>query len=239
MKSKSSALCAKEAFLALYHAGEFLPGHKLPSELQMAQRLGVSRETWRKALGLLRSDGLIVSRHGSGTYLLDRPRRISNDLSQLQSMGAMIENAGIVEEKSDITCSIAPAPADVSEFFNTPADEPFFILQRVRHAEIGIISASLGYLPCQYTDQIDPAHPPRSLFSYLEDTCGVSISRAFTELFIPPEDDPLRALLHLPAHYDAFGFRQFHYDSRGNPLLYSLDYLRADLFHFTIMRTRP
>ena len=62
-------LCAKEAFLALYHAGEFLPGHKLPSELQMAQRLGVSRETWRKALGLLRSDGLIVSRHGSGTSL--------------------------------------------------------------------------------------------------------------------------------------------------------------------------
>lgn len=239
MKSKSSALCAKEAFLALYQAGEFLPGHKLPSELQMAQRLGVSRETWRKALGLLRSDGLIVSRHGSGTYLLERPRRIFNDLSQLQSMSAMIANAGIEEQKSDISCSIVCAPADVCEFFNAPADQPFFTLQRVRHADVGIISASLGYLPCQYTDLIDPSHPPRSLFAYLEEVRGISISRAFTELFIPSEDDPLRALLQLPAHYEAFGFRQFHYDSRGNPLLYSLDYLRADLFHFTIMRTRP
>ena len=28
-------------------------------------------------------------------------------------------------------------------------------------------------------------------------------------------------------------------DSRGNPTLYSVDYLRSDLFHFTIMRIRP
>ncbi len=48
MKQKSSALRAKEAFLSLYQAGEFAPGSKIPSEVHMAERLGVSRETWRK-----------------------------------------------------------------------------------------------------------------------------------------------------------------------------------------------
>ena len=31
----------------------------------MAEMLGVSRETWRKALGLLRGEGVLYSRHGS------------------------------------------------------------------------------------------------------------------------------------------------------------------------------
>lgn len=238
MRQKSSALRAKEAFLALYQAGKFEPGGKIPSETHMAEMLGVSRETWRKALGLLRSDGLLVSKHGSGTYLLERPCRISNDLSQLQSMTKMIAAAGIEEKASRVECAVGAAPPDVSRFFEAPADEEFFILQRIRHADFGIISASRGYLPRKYAEELARELPP-SLFTYLEEKQGVRISRARTELFIPDQNDPLRALLQLPEGCDAFGFRQEHYDSRGNPLLYSLDYLRSDLFHFTIMRTRP
>ena len=51
MRGKSSALRAKEEFLALYHDGAFEAGTKIPSESSMAEMLGVSRETWRKALG--------------------------------------------------------------------------------------------------------------------------------------------------------------------------------------------
>lgn len=238
MKQKSSALRAKEAFLSLYQAGEFAPGSKIPSEVHMAERLGVSRETWRKTLDLLRSDGLLVSKHGSGTYLLEKPRRIANDLAQLQSMSKMIAAAGIQEKESEMVCRIDTAPPEVSRFFETPEEEKFFILQRIRHADFGIISASLGYLPQKYTKGL-AEHLPPSLFAYLEETQGLRISRALTELFIPDKADPLRVLLQLPEGCDAFGFRQYHYDSRGNPLLYSLDYLRSDLFHFTILRNRP
>lgn len=60
MRGKSSALRAKEKFLALYHDGAFEAGTKIPSESSMAEMLGVSRETWRKALGLLRGEGVLV-----------------------------------------------------------------------------------------------------------------------------------------------------------------------------------
>ena len=59
MRGKSSALRAKEEFLALYHDGAFEAGTKIPSESSMAEMLGVSRETWRKALGLLRGEGVL------------------------------------------------------------------------------------------------------------------------------------------------------------------------------------
>lgn len=239
MKQKSSALRAKEAFLALYQAGEFAPGSKIPSEMQMSQRLGVSRETWRKAVELLRGDGLLASKHGSGTYLLERPRRITNDLAQLQSMTKMIAAAGIEEKQSDLDWGYRTAPREVAAFFEAEEGEEFFFLRRVRHADFGVISVSVNYLPRKYTEELSDNMLPQSIFTYLEETQGIQVHRALTELFIPRREDPYRAMLQLPEGCEAFGFRQFHSDPRGNPLLFSLDYLRSDLFHFTIMRTRP
>ena len=238
MREKSSALRAKEAFLALYHDGKFKAGTKIPSESNMAEMLGVSRETWRKALGLLRGDGVLYSRHGSGTYLQEPSHRITNDLSQLKSMSKMIAEAGLREEGSSMTYTIGTAPEEVCKFFEAPETTEFLTLQHIRRTEEGIIVVSLDYLPKKYADRM-AGEMPQSLFAFLEETEGIHISHASTELFIPKKDDPLCEMLHLSEDQSAFGFRQCHYDSRGNPTLYSVDYLRSDLFHFTIMRIRP
>ena len=239
MKDKSAVLVAKEGFLQLFNKGDFPSETKLPSEHVMSQLLGVSRETWRKAVRLLRSEGILISRHGSGTYVADHGNRIFNNLSELQSMTKMIADAGIQERESNTSCEVKKAPPEVCQFFNVSEETPFFLLRKIRLTDIGVISASMNYLPLQYADHINMSDPPRSVFAYLETNYQIVIAQALTELFIPPENDPLRRLLNLPKGISPFGFRQSHIDSRGNPILYSLDYLRSDLFNFTIMRTRP
>ena len=238
MRTKSSALRAKEEFLALYHDGKFEPGTKIPSESSMAEMLGVSRETWRKALNLLRGDGILYSKHGSGTYLMERSHCIANDLSQLKSLSKMIAEAGLVEEGSSMTYTVGAAPDAVSRFYEQPEETEFLILQHIRRTVEDVIVVSLVYLPCKYADKITQ-ELPQSLFQFLEETAGIYISHATTELFIPSPDDPMYALLQLKEGQSAFGFKQCHYDSRGNPSLYSIDYLRSDLFHFNITRSRP
>ncbi len=238
MKPKSSVQLAKEAFLRLYQAGEFVPGSKIPSENDMAQRLNVSRMTWRKAVDLLQRDGLLTSRHGSGTYLLEQPHRITYDLSQLQSMTHMIDVAGLQESKSDIVLKWDTAPEEVQRFFDAPSEETYLIIRQVRYADCGAISASMCYLPKQYSQGITPERAPKSIFSYLEEEHSITITRAMTELFIPNRDDPLLQLIHPREDQGVFGLKQRHFSSRGVPILYSLDYLRSDLFSFTIMRTR-
>ena len=238
MRTKSSALRAKEEFLALYHDGKFEPGTRIPSESSMAEMLGVSRETWRKALGLLRGDGIVYSRHGSGTYLTEKRHRIANDLSQLKSLSRMIAEAGLVEEGSSMTCTVGPAPAEVAGFYGLPEQSEFVILQHIRRTVEQVMVVSLAYLPERYADRL-AQQMPQSLFQFLEQTDGIHISHATTELFIPSPDDPMYALLQLKDGQSVFGFKQCHYDSRGNPSLYSIDYLRSDLFHITITRFRP
>jgi DNA-binding GntR family transcriptional regulator len=54
------------------HAGEWGPGDRLPSELDLVAEYEVSRTTVRKAADLLAAEGLIEIRQGLGTYVAER-----------------------------------------------------------------------------------------------------------------------------------------------------------------------
>lgn len=52
--------------------GDYKASGKLPTEDMMASRFGVSRPTVREALARLRADGVLESRRGSGSHVVDR-----------------------------------------------------------------------------------------------------------------------------------------------------------------------
>lgn len=54
-------------------AGAFPVNSRLPTEMELGQRLGVSRPVVRDALQRLREEGLLASRQGSGTVVLKKP----------------------------------------------------------------------------------------------------------------------------------------------------------------------
>ncbi|HSV46678.1 MAG TPA: FadR/GntR family transcriptional regulator [Ramlibacter sp.] len=49
------------------------PGDKLPTESEIMQSYGVSRTVVREALSRLQAGALVETRHGIGTFVLDRP----------------------------------------------------------------------------------------------------------------------------------------------------------------------
>jgi DNA-binding transcriptional regulator YhcF (GntR family) len=51
------------------------PGEKLPSGTELASRYGVARMTVQQAVRVLRDEGLIVSRQGSGVFVRERTAR--------------------------------------------------------------------------------------------------------------------------------------------------------------------
>ncbi|MGE0213993.1 MAG: FadR/GntR family transcriptional regulator [Parvibaculaceae bacterium] len=58
-------------------------GRKLPSESQLCDLFGVSRPVVREALSRLQADGVIVSRHGSGSFVQRRPNQAISLLTPL------------------------------------------------------------------------------------------------------------------------------------------------------------
>jgi DNA-binding FadR family transcriptional regulator len=74
-----------ELMLQKIKNGEFARHARLPSELALAQRYGVSRTVIREAVSRLKAEGLVETRQGSGTVVLDAslsaPFRIEVDAS--------------------------------------------------------------------------------------------------------------------------------------------------------------
>jgi GntR family transcriptional regulator len=79
-------LQARQYLLSLVEDGTFQPGEQLPSEADLAVQLGISRPTLREALHNLEQEGLIVRRHGVGTFVSRRTLVLESGLEVLESL---------------------------------------------------------------------------------------------------------------------------------------------------------
>ena len=114
-------------------AGEFMAGTRLPSEPELARRLGVSRSSLRSAITLLEADGLLRWMHGWGTFVTERPL-LRNDLSQNFGVSDLIAATGLEPGTVDARAAREPAPADVAGAFGLEPGTPLSVLRRVRTA---------------------------------------------------------------------------------------------------------
>lgn len=73
----------------LLGSGGFPRDSRLPAEVELARRFTVSRPVLRQALARLRAEGHVISRKGSGSYVLEAPRPASLSFGPLHSIPDM------------------------------------------------------------------------------------------------------------------------------------------------------
>ncbi len=85
-------------------AGDYGPGEQLPSHQRLADTYGVAVGTVKRALALLREQGLITTRHGMGSYVrahahqTDDPR--ADELAEIrQTLTTLGERLDAVERR--------------------------------------------------------------------------------------------------------------------------------------------
>lgn len=93
--------------------GELRAGMRLPSERALAARLGVSRVTVVRALARLRLEGLIVTRHGAGTFVAAGDRLIDTVAATGSVGGHPMAAQG--EEILDLRWATTAGPADLMQ----------------------------------------------------------------------------------------------------------------------------
>ena len=78
-------------------AGEFAAGRLLPSEAELSGSYSASRVTIRKALEVLRADGLVDARQGFGWFVAGEPVR--QPLARLGTIEEQLEGSGRQSER--------------------------------------------------------------------------------------------------------------------------------------------
>jgi DNA-binding FadR family transcriptional regulator len=62
-----------DTLAATIRQGQLPPGEKLPTEVELMARFDVSRTVVREALSKLQASGLVETRHGIGTFVIEPP----------------------------------------------------------------------------------------------------------------------------------------------------------------------
>lgn len=113
-------LASRVAEALLSEIRDLAPGTRLPSEKAMATHFGVSRTVIRQTIALLKADGLLEARKGSGTFVLDHKlthstaSNLHNDRS-IQALLNLIEVRQSIEAEMARLAAIRRSPGQLAE----------------------------------------------------------------------------------------------------------------------------
>lgn len=118
-------------------SGELAAGRLLPSESELSASYAASRVTIRKALDLLREEGLVDARQGFGWFVPTDPVR--QTLGRLGTIEAQLAASGIRSERRVLAFGFVPAPPRAAAVLgvdtvlevrrlNLADDEPFALV---------------------------------------------------------------------------------------------------------------
>jgi GntR family transcriptional regulator len=122
------SLQVQHHILDLIKDDTFSPGDRLPSEAEFSMNLGVSRPTLREALKSLEQEGVLLRKHGVGTFISSHTPFLESGLEVLESLECQAKRSGIKLEVVDQTVLERPATLEELDMLALPVDKPIDIL---------------------------------------------------------------------------------------------------------------
>jgi DNA-binding GntR family transcriptional regulator len=124
--------------------GTLKPGDRLDNELDLTERLGVSRPTVRQAVQRLVNQGLVVRRRGLGTVVM-APRILRS--VALTSLYDDLSANGRHPATTVLGVEQIPAGEGVAAVLSLPAGTPVVSVERLRLADGTPLALMRNYLP--------------------------------------------------------------------------------------------
>lgn len=151
--------------------GRWRPGDKLPSEYELVQEYGVSRNTVRKALDGLANMNIIRRVQGKGSFVAEQG--VSHVLGDLRSFTEILRALGKVPGIRDISVEIDPQPpAEALEFL---PGSTAWLVQRTRTADDRPFCLMQSWLPDAVGARIpiEAFSETQSLYALLDSRLGL------------------------------------------------------------------
>ncbi|WP_099158156.1 GntR family transcriptional regulator [Virgibacillus ndiopensis] len=217
-------------------SGIYKEKQKLPSEFQLSKHLGVSRATLREALRILEEENVVTRRHGVGTFVNPKPI-FSSGIEQLNSVTNMIKQSGKAPGSEYLSTEFIEPTEEDRKRFSPKEIKTLAKIERVRTANnepvvFCIDKVPEGLIPLEFV------HKEDSLFQLMENHTGKRIAYAVT--FIEPISyhDRIYDILGCEPEQSLLLLKQMHYTAEDEPVLYSANYFRSDMFSFHVLRKR-
>ena len=206
--------------------GALEAGQNLPSERELANDLALSRVTVRKAIAGLVEDGMLVQRHGAGTYVAER---IVKSFSKLTGFTDDLRARGLKPRVEFLERSIGVVTPEEALALSLSPGTRVVRLRRLRFAADKPLALENTVVP--HSILKDPKSVKLSLYEFL-DRAGCRPTRALQRLRAVALDAAQARLLALPVGSPALSIERRAFLEDGRAVEFTQSLYRGDAYDF-------
>lgn len=220
-----------ERLISQIESGEFAPGDRLPPERELSEELGINRMTLRRALRVLEYQGLVLRKHGVGTFI-GKPK-IDRPMDVLFRFTRGMQKRGLTPGTKMISFEQVPVDAGTGRELGIPAYSPVYKILRLRTVNKEPVMLESYVIPVQLFPGLGSFDlEKRSIYEVMETEYGVRIVRA-RQSFEPVVATAFEAeLLGVWVGAPLMLEKRVSFDMKNQPLEYGKDRYRGDRFRF-------
>lgn len=214
--------------------GRLQPGTRFDNEVQLAEQLGLSRPTMRRAMQYLVDKGVLVRRRGIGTRVVQPKVRRPLGLS---SLFEDLANSGQNPTTVLLAHAVEPASALVAQALHLEADTPVTVITRLRSAADLPIARMVNYLPHTvvpgFADITADALREHGLYQLIRGL-GLQLHAADQTIGARTATSEEARLLGEPRGAALLTMQRTAYDDRGRPVEYGSHIYAASRYSFEL-----
>jgi GntR family transcriptional regulator len=193
-------------------SGHYVAGHVLPSEAALGAEHGASRVTIRKALELLRAEGLVDSRQGFGWLVA--AETLPQPLAGLVTIEAQLAASGRTSERRILDFAFVDAPDEAAEVLGPRVLE----VRRLNLADGEPFARVTVWCREDLAASLSKAAVESSTFLDLLDERPGGATQTMGAQIVAADD---AALLAIPPGAAVLVVRRVTYSGQGRPMLVS------------------
>lgn len=212
------------------------PGERIPSERALCSKLKIARETLRRGVEDLVSEGFLERRPGSGTFV-SRPKitkqfRIASFTEDMRARGFVPSSRVVLSETRH-------AGGHLCRHLRISPSQDVLVVQRLRLADGTPMAIETLHTPCDLVPGLDGIElENQSFYRAIEARYGLSIAATHQTIEATVTDEAESALLEVPPLSPALFIERTSLAQTGRPVEYVKSVFRGDRYKFEVESTR-
>lgn len=212
-------------------------GRRIPSESDLSRDYSVSRVTVRKAIDILIDEGVLVRRHGLGTFVTS-PVFIESPYAR-GSFAASCRQQGVEPSTKILFSADRPADGRISADMNLSDGAAVFEIHRLRLAN-GLASIyEIDYLPSEMGAYLEGVHlEDISLLAAVQEGSGLQYDGVEDMIDVENAAPEIAAALGCEVRAPLLRIYQKVMSSSGTVMYINYQYIRSDRYKYVCSSLR-